>query len=275
MAITIKQGRAFTDADRRGAAPVMIIGEATARKYWPNANPIGSRVRLGGTADSVWREIIGIAADVRHQALDKEIRPEMYLPHAQFPSTMPDTVPAAPSAMTLVIRTANEPTTMVADVRAAIRQMDPTLPVANVRTLDNVLAASVSTPRLATFLLGSFGALALVLSAIGVYGVMAYSVARRTGEIGIRIALGARTGDVLRLVVRQGMWPAVVGLALGAAAALAAARFMRGLVFGVSPTDAVSIVVSLVVLGLVALAATILPGRRGVRVDPAVALRAE
>jgi predicted permease len=275
MGIAVKRGRTFSVMDTRASQPVVIISEMTAKKFWPNQNPVGSRIRLGATSDTVWREVIGVVADVRHQALDKGIRSEMYLPHAQFPATAPDSVTIGQSAMTLVIRANTEPSATTNAVREVLKSIDPMLPIAQVRTLDDVLSRSVATPRLATFLLGIFGALALVLSAIGVYGVMSYSVARRTNEIGIRMALGARAGDVSRLIVRQGMRPAVLGLAVGIGAALAGSRLMRGLLFGVSATDKPSLIIAVVVLGGVAFLATLLPARRVSRVDPVSALRSD
>jgi putative ABC transport system permease protein len=275
MSIPLKRGRTFSPADRRGSQPVVILGETTARKFWPNQDPIGSYIRLGGTADSLWRQVIGVVGDVHHTALDKDIRSEMYLPHAQFPSTVPETLSVAQNGMTLVIRTSSDPTAMTTAVRNAIKSMDPQLPISQIRTLDEIVSSSVSTPRLATMLLGIFGSLALVLSAIGVYGVMSYSVARRTNEIGIRMALGARAVDVSRLVVWQGMRPAILGLALGVAAALWMAKLMQGLLYGVSPTDAASLVVAVLILGGVALFATIVPARRVAGVDPVSALRSD
>jgi putative ABC transport system permease protein len=164
---------------------------------------------------------------------------------------------------------------MTATARDIIRAMDPQLPVAQVRTLDDVVAQSLSTPRLATTLLGLFGVLALTLSAIGVYGVMSYGVARRTNEIGIRMALGARASDVTRLVVGQGMRPAILGLILGVVVALSGAKLMRGLLFGVSENDPASLVAAVGVLGGVALLATMIPARRVARVDPVSALRSD
>jgi predicted permease len=275
MGIALKRGRTFSASDRRGAAPVVIIGEQTAKTWWPNQDPIGQHILLGGNADSVWREVVGVVADVHHQALDKDVRSEMYLPNAQFPATVPDSVPGAQNALTLVLRTKGDPVGLTTAARGVIRTLDAQLPVAQIRTLDDVVSQSVSTPRLATFLLGIFGALALVLSAIGVYGVMSYGVAQRTNEIGIRMALGARASDVARLVIRQGMRPAIVGLVLGVAAALSGAKLMRGLLFGVRENDPMSLIIAVAVLGGVALMATILPARRVARVDPVSALRSD
>lgn len=275
LGIDIRRGRAFSAGDTKAAQPVVIIGETTARKFWPNRDALGSRIRLGGTQDTVWREVVGIAADVHHQALDKEIRPEMYLPHSQFPATAADSLLLGQNAMSLVVRSQGDPTVMTSDIRNVLRSLDPLLPIAQVRTMETVLTQSVATPRLATFLLAIFGTLALVLSAIGVYGVMSYSVAQRTNEIGIRMALGAQAGDVSRLIVRQGMLPAVLGIAVGIAAALAGSRLMQGLLFGVSPTDKASLVIAVFVLGSVAFLATMLPARRVSRVDPVSSLRAD
>jgi hypothetical protein len=206
----------------------------------------------------VWRSVVGVVAEVHHQALDKEVRSEMYLPNAQFPTTTPDSVPGAQNALTLVIRTKGDPVALTTAARGVIRTVDAQLPVAQIRTLDDVVSQSVSTPRLATFLLGIFGALALMLSAIGVYGVMSYGVAQRTNEIGIRMALGARASDVARLVVRQGMRPAIVGLVLGVVAALSGAKLMRGLLFGVRENDPMSLIIAVALARRVA-PATILP----------------
>ncbi|MFN2565996.1 MAG: FtsX-like permease family protein, partial [Gemmatimonadaceae bacterium] len=219
--------------------------------------------------------IVGVVGDVKHKGLDQETRPEMYLPYAQFPSTIPDSTGAAPRAMTLVIRTDGDPARLAGPIRAVIRRIDPELPIAQVRTLDEVFSASVSTPRFTTVLLGAFGGLALVLAALGVYGVISYSVAQRSQEMGIRMALGARAADVVRLVVAQGMRPAIVGLIVGVLAAIAGTRLMRQFLFGVSETDAASFAVGVIVLGVAGIVATLVPARRATRADPLVALRAD
>ena len=275
MAIRIIRGRGFTAADRAGSAPVVVINEMAARRFWPNESALGKRIQLGGTADSLPRVVIGIATDVKHKGLDQETRTEMYLPHAQFPSTIPDSQGATPRPMTVVLRTALDPSSLTADARRIVRALDPTLPIAQVRPLDAVFAGSVSVPRLAMLLLVTFGLLSLILAAVGVYAVIAYSVSRRTNEIGIRIALGARQRDVVRLVVLQGVRPAVAGLALGILGAWAGTRLMRRLLFEVSPTDVLSFAVAALVLGAIAIAATAFPARRAAAVDPATALRME
>jgi putative ABC transport system permease protein len=275
MGIAVRRGRALTAADRLPGRPVIVINETTGRRYWPGEDPIGKRLRLGGGADTMYREVVGVVADVKHKGLDQETRPEMYIPHAQFPSAIPDSAGAAPRAMTIVIRADADPARLAAAVRRIVARMDPELPVAQVRTLDDVFSASVSTPRFATVLLGAFGGLALILAALGVYGVISYSVAQRSQEMGIRMALGARAGDVTRLVVVQGMRPAVMGLVVGVLAAVAGTRLMRQFLFGVSETDAASFAVAVVVLGIAGLVATLIPARRATRADPLTALRAE
>ena len=254
---------------------MVVINELAARKFWPNESPLGKRLKLGGMADTSWRAVVGVVADVKHKGLDQETRPELYLPHAQFLSGIPDSNGAVPRPMTVVMRTTGDPVALAGAARSIVRGIDPNLPVAQIRTLERVFENSVAMPKLAMLCLVSFGLLSMVLAAIGVYAVIAYSVSRRTNEIGIRIAVGARQGDVVRLVVRQGMLPAVFGLVLGVLGAWAATRSMQGLLFEVSATDSVSFAIALATLGAVALAATVLPARRAASVDPIAALRAE
>jgi putative ABC transport system permease protein len=275
MNIGVVRGRSIASADRLDAEHVVVINETAARKYWPTQDALGQRIKLGGTADSVWRRIVGITRDVRHSGLDKDVRPQMYIPYAQFLATVPDTAGAVPRSLTIVARTQNDPAAATSAMRAAVKELDPSLPLAQVRTLDEVFDRSVSTPRVVTLLMGAFGGLALLLSAIGVYGVTAYAVARRTNEIGIRVALGARVRDVVRLIVLQGMRPAVAGLLLGAVLAFWGTRLMARFLYGVSPNDPVSLVAAPLALLLVGLAANWLPARRAARVDPVSALREE
>jgi putative ABC transport system permease protein len=275
MGIPLRRGRLLTAEDRLSGRPVVLINETAARRYWPREDPVGKRIRLGGGADTLPREIVGVVGDVKHKGVDRETRAEMYLPHAQFPSTVPDSAGAAARSMTLVIRTDRDPVQIASSIRTVIGRMDRELPVAQVRTLDDVFSASVSTPRFATVLLGSFGGLALVLAALGVYGVISYSVAQRSQEMGIRMALGARASNVVRLVVAQGMRPAVAGLVVGVVAATAGTRFMRQFLFGVSEMDAASFATGVLVLGVAGLIATLIPARRATRADPLSALRAD
>jgi putative ABC transport system permease protein len=275
MKIQVIRGRSILESDRKDGQPVVVINEATVRKYFPDGDALGRRIILGGTADSVYRTIVGITRDVRHAGLDKEVRPQMYIPYGQFLWTLPDTSGAIPRSLTIVARTTGDPAAITSAMRSVVREVDRDLPMAQVRTLDEVFDRSVSTPRLVALLLGAFGGLALLLSAIGVYGVTSYSVARRTNEIGIRVALGARVRDVIRLIVWQGMRPAAIGLVLGVALAYLGTRLMQKFLYGVSPTDPVSLAAASIALLLVGLVANWLPARRAAAVDPVSALRAE
>jgi predicted permease len=275
MQIPVVRGRSISAADRTGSEPVVVLNEAAVRKYFPDRDAVGQRIKLGGTADSVFRTIVGVTRDVRHAGLDREVRPQMYIPYAQFLWTLPDSAGAIPRSLSIILRTAGDATAQTSAVRAVVKELDPAMPVAQVRTLEEVVERSVSTPRVVALLLGAFGALALLLSAIGVYGVTSYSVARRTNEIGIRVALGASVRDVIRLIVWQGMRPAVIGSLLGIGLAYAGTRLMQNLLYGVSVTDTVSFVAAPAALLLVGLAANWLPARRAATVDPVSALRSD
>jgi predicted permease len=275
MRIPLLRGRTITDADRLGALPVVVASEAMVRRWFPGTDALGKRIRLGGAADTVWRTIVGVVGDVRHAGLDQEMRATMYVPHAQFIATLPDSLGAVPRSLAVVIRTTRDPESLGASVRALVRRLDPDVPVARVRPLDDVVRASLSTPRLATALLLGFGALALVLCAVGVYGVMSYLVAQRTSEIGIQIALGAQRGAVVRRVMWQGMRPVLLGLALGAALAAAGTRLMQRVLYQVSASDPTSFAVALGVLVVVAALANWRPARRAASVDPILALRSD
>jgi putative ABC transport system permease protein len=267
LGIPFISGRDFTDRDELKAAPVVIINEALAQQYFPNQNPIGKHLKPGISMDGEppWREIVGVARAVRHGGLSKEPRPEFYLPHPQMPGI----------SLTTVVRTDGDPLAIVSAVRNEVRALDSELPVDRVKTLDQYLAESVAQPRFNTLLLALFAGVALILTAIGLYGVMAYSVMQRTREIGVRVALGAQTGDVLRLVIGQGMKLALSGVAIGLAASFALTRFMKTLLFGVGVTDPLTFAVVALVLTLVALLACWIPARRATKVDPLTALRHE
>jgi predicted permease len=275
MRIPVLRGRGIAETDRLGAQPVVVISEATAKQYFPTVGPLGRRIMLGGRADSVWRTIVGVVGDVKHGGLDKDARTTLYVPHDQFTATLPDSAGAVPRSLSVVVRTAGDPAMATASIRGVVRQLDPDVPLARVRTLDDVLAASVSTPRLATYLLLAFGVLAVLLSAVGVYGVMSYVVAQRTSEIGIRVALGARAGDVLRLIMWQGMRPVLVGLVSGLVLAYGGTRLMQGFLFRVSATDPPSLAGAVLVLAAIAALGNWRPARRAAGVDPIAALRTE
>ena len=269
MGIPLLKGRAFTELDSTGAPDVTVINEALARRYFPNENPLGKRLLstrlqlLGG--DPVTREVVGVVGDVRHFGLDVEPRPEMYLPYNQDPWP----------GMHLIVRASFDPTSLVSAVRNEIWAVDKDQPIFNIKTMEQRVAESTSQRRFNMLLLVVFAAVALALAAVGVYGVMSYSVSQRTHEIGIRMALGARAADVVRLVVAQGMTLALVGVVVGLIAAFALTRLMTSLLYGVSATDPVTFaVISLILIG-VALGASFVPARRATKVDPMIALRYE
>jgi predicted permease len=268
MGIPVLQGRAYTDRDDENAPFVMIVNEQLVREEFPDENPIGKRITFGGTgADGQprWFEIVGVVANVRSLELREEPTPELYF------SARQDLWPA----MSLVVRSTVEPASLSASVRQAVNEVDRTVPVADVKTMDHIVSESITQPRFNLFLLGLFGAVAMVLSAAGIYGVTAYTVTQRTHELGIRIALGAQVSDVLKMILGQGMAVIGVGLVAGLAAAFALMRLLRSLLFGVGENDPFTFVAITVVLVLVALIACYIPARRATKVDPLVALRAE
>ncbi|MGH9792563.1 MAG: ABC transporter permease, partial [Candidatus Acidiferrales bacterium] len=265
MEIPLLAGRAFTEQDVDGAPRVVVINRTFAERIFPNENPLGRRIRLGRNSD-IAREIVGVVADTKHYWLgERNSLLQVYEPFAQMPQ----------SGMNFVLRTSVEPGSLAGAVRRAVQAVDPDQPVIAVQTLEQLLSDSVAQPRFRTLLLGLFGGLALVLASVGVYGVMAYSVARRTQEIGIRMALGAQRGDVLRMVLRGGFTLAAVGVALGLAGAFAATRLLEGLLFGVKPTDLQTYAITAAILVAVALVACAIPALRASRINPMRALRYE
>jgi putative ABC transport system permease protein len=266
----LRGGRTFTDADRADTLLVIVINETMAKKYWPGVDAIGRRMMMGG---SNWITVVGVVADIHHRGLDMQPRPEMYRPHSQFRYGGPDA--AAVPTMTWVVRTADDPRAAVSYARAAIHAVDAKLGISDVATMDQVVADSTSDRRLNMLLFALLGSLALALATVGVYGVVAYSVSRRTHEIGVRMAIGAKPGDVVRMMVSEGGRLAVVGVVLGSVIALAGARLIRGLLFEISATDPVTFAAVAAALLGVALLASYIPARRATRVDPMVALRGE
>ena len=268
MNIPLAQGRVFNDRDAENAPLVIIINQALARRDFPGENPIGKRMNLGNTdaqGQPVWWEIVGVVADVRSDELYEEAKPEFYL------SALQDTF----RNMFLVVRTTVEPASVAAAVRNAAAEIDKSAAVSNVKTMEHIVNQAVTQPRFNLVLLGLFSGIALLLSAAGIYGVTAYTVTHRTHEFGIRMALGAQVGDVLRMILRQGLLLISVGIAIGLLAAFALTRLLRTLLFGVSVTDPLTFVVISILLTGVALLACYIPARRATKVDPLVALRYE
>lgn len=269
LAIMMARGRALGPADREGTAPVAVINETAARRIWPNADPIGQQVRFD--RELPWVTIVGVVRDIRSSGLAEAPGSELYLPHEQLPVAARGTE----RTMWIVAKTSIAPTRLASASRGIIKEMDPLLAVTAIRPVTDIIDESVADRRLTMTLLAVFGTVALSLAAIGIYGIMSYSVRRRTREIGIRIALGGRPADVVRLVVGQGMRLTLLGLAAGTVAALFATRLMRRLLYHVSPTDAMTFVAAAVVMACVAWIASWLPARRAVRTNPTTALRAD
>ena len=264
MRIPLLKGRYFTEQDRDKSPPVGIINETMVNRFWPDEDPIGKRLTIPSLgADS--REVVGVVADVKHSSLNAESGLEIYVPSLQKPLTI----------MALVVHTTSDPLLMTEAVRGAIQAVDRNQPVYDVKTMQQVVSESVSQPRLYTLLLGIFAALALTLAAVGIYGVMNYSVVQRKHEIGIRMALGAQRGDILKMVVGQGMLLALIGIVLGLVAAFLLTRVMETLLFGVSTRDLATFFVIPLVLAGVAFLSSYIPARRATRIDPMVALRYE
>ena len=261
--LPVLDGRGFTDADRAGAPDVVILNRTAARRYWGAASPVGQRVTADG--GETWNTVVGVVGDVKQNGLDRPPEPELYAPLAQFPIT----------GGTLLLRTSGDPMRLARAVRADVAALDPRVPVDQVRTLEAVRDESLAARRLTASLIGLFAALALLISATGIGGVIAFSVAQRTNEIGVRMALGAATGQVLRMVLRQSVALAAIGLALGVIGSLAFGRLMAGLVFGVGTADPLTFAAVVAVMLAVAAAACWAPARRATRIDPMVALRSE
>jgi putative ABC transport system permease protein len=273
MNIPLLSGRYFTEQDTQDSQPVVLVDEMLAARFFPNTNPIGKRLKMGGAdSESPWMQIVGVVKHVKHYSPDEQPRVEVYTHYKQL---NPQFFAAATRSMWLAVRTHADPTSLTAAIRNEVQQIDKDQPISNVDTMDNIVAATIAPQKFATWLLGIFAATAMLLAAIGIYGVMAYSVTQRTHEIGIRMALGAGQTDVLRMVVGQGMKLALVGVALGLAGAFAATRLMTSLLFGVSATDPITYGGVALLLAVVALFACLIPARKATKVDPMIALRYE
>ena len=278
MRIPLLEGRDFSWSDTPQTQPVVIINEAMAKRYWPREDTLGKRFHQAGPDDKFpWMTIIGVVADIREFSPTAQPEPTMYLPISQppRPAGSDDASVGAPILRDWVVRTSGDPIRIASSIRSAIWKVDKNLPITRVRSMEEVRSISLASQRMNLLLFGLFAVLALVLATVGIYGVLAYSVAQRTREIGIRLALGARGDDVLRLVIGQGMRLAALGLSMGLIAALALTRSMAGMIYGVSSTDPVTFLAVAVGLALVAMAACYLPARRAMHVDPMVALRYE
>ncbi len=259
----LRQGRMFGPQDDQKAGGVILVNETFAKKFLPGQQPIGQRLQLGDEKET--HEIIGVVADVKNDDFDETVDPTSYLPYSQN----------ARRTMNLVIRGTQDPTQLVAVVRREVRALDPTLPVSNAKTVSQMIDERMSPKRLMTYILAVFALSALLLASIGIYGVMSYAVSQRTQEIGIRMALGARAVDVLKLVLKNGMVLALIGVGIGLAGAFALTRFLESQLFQVAPTDTVTFIAVASSLILVALLACYIPARRATKVDPLVALRDE
>jgi putative ABC transport system permease protein len=268
MQIQSVRGRSLSEADDANAPLVVMVSEAAAERWWPNQDAIGKRLRVSGNSaeqSELLRTVVGVVKDVRQSGLDAPRTMQVYIPHAQYMS----------GNMVLVLRTALNPLSYVAEVRRQVSAMDKDLAVSDIASMEQVLSGSIAARRFSTVLLCTFAALGLLLASVGVYGILSYSVAQRIPEIGIRMALGASEKDVLSLIVSQGFKIGLLGLGVGAIAALALTQFMSSLLFGVSSADPMTFLCVALLLGMVAFLASYIPARRAAKVDPMVALRYE
>ena len=261
MGIALRQGRLFDEHDDADAKPVVVVNEAMVRKHFPHENPLGQHIVMGKPF-----EIVGVVADAKLYGLDAPVEPAVYLPHAQHSSSL---------SMAVVVRTAGDPAAMTSAVRQAVLKLDPEQPISNVRTMDKVLSDSLMLRRVSMLLLTVFASLALTLATVGIYGLTAYSVSRRTHEIGLRVALGASQPQILRLVVGRGLVTSLIGAAFGIAAAFELTRGLSGMLYGVTATDPLVFAgVPLLLIGVSVLASYV-PARKATRIDPLIALRYE
>jgi putative ABC transport system permease protein len=261
--ISLKRGRFFTDLDRPDSLPVAIVNEKMARSFWPGEDPIGKKFSFPDRKSEVWIAVVGVVGDMHRQGIEKDVAPQVFRPHAQDPD----------NEMDLLVRTASDPLAMAESVRAEIQSIDKTVPKFGVTTVERQLQQQTAVRRFDATLIGLFSIIALSLSAIGIYGLMHFVVVQRGNEIGVRMALGARYGDVLLMVLRQGLRLAGVGVLVGVAATLGVTRLLSRLLYGVTPTDPLTFAVAPVILLAVAALACWLPARRAARIDPVLALR--
>jgi predicted permease len=266
MGVPLLKGRYFTEADKTGSTPVLLVSESLAKRYWPNQDAIGKRLKWGPPeSKDPWLTVVGVVGDVKQSALEVETTPHTYEPLLQKSS----------GSVNVALRASGNPAGLASALRTTVWALDPQLAVAQVRTMDQVITESTTSRRFNLFLLAGFAFLALVLSAIGIYGVIAYSVVRRVREIGIRMALGASGSDVMRLVIGRGLLLLGIGIAIGIAGALALTRSLASFLYGIRPTDPLTFAAVVVILASVAFLASYIPARRATKVDPMIALRYE
>ncbi len=272
MGARLVSGRWFDATDRSDSQPVMVVNETMARTYWPDGRALGGQVRVGGDMTRPKAVVVGIVADERHNGVTAASKEKFFVPHSQWHIV---TNGSLVRNAFIVVRTSGDPLAAAAPVRDVLRRMDARLPVAAVRTMDDVVATALATPRLTGFLLGTFASIALALAVVGLYGVLSYVVARRTHEIGIRLAMGAPRSHVLTMVLRHGLTLAGGGIALGVVASFGVVRLLRGLLYDVQPTDPLTFIAAPLALLAVAALASLLPALRAVRVSPTLALRTD
>jgi putative ABC transport system permease protein len=276
MGQTLREGRAFDERDDEGAPSVAAVNEAMAERFWPGESAIGKRFKVGSPdSPEPWMTIVAVVADVRQMGADAPVKPEMYVPFRQAAPYWPKAPYSFFTPRDLVVRSSGDPQSLVAAVRQAVHEVDPYQPISGVRTMDEVLGVETAQRRVGMILLTAFASLALLLAALGIYGVLAFFVVQHTQEIGVRLALGARPSDVLRLVVGRGMRLALAGVGLGLAASFGLARLLASMLYEVSPGDPATYALVALLLACVALVACLVPARRATKVDPMVALRYE
>jgi putative ABC transport system permease protein len=264
LGMTLLKGRAFDNRDAQSSQRVVIINERVGRMMFAEQDPIGKRLLIGDTKGKPY-EIVGVVADIRNWGIEEPPAPEFYLSYQQAP----------PPFLGLAVRTKGDPTGWIEEVRRAVWAVDPDQPLYNVVTMEQALSDSISKQRFAMLMLGLFAAMAVILSMVGIYGIMSYSVTQRTHEIGVRVALGAKAHDVVRMIVRQGIVLIVIGITTGLAGSFALTRIMASLLYEVKPIDPFVFSTTALMLALVALFACYIPARRATKVDPLVALRYE
>jgi putative ABC transport system permease protein len=263
MGIPLRQGRLFTRFDRLGAPPVVLIAEKMARRYWQDEDPVGKKIKLGFVGVPVIREIVGVVGDVRHKGLDSDPRIEIFLPHLQEPY----------GSMTYVVRTTKDPATTLQAVKGEVWKVNKDLPFASIATVDTLIARTLGERRFNLILLGSFAVIALMLAGVGIYGLISFSISRRVHEFGVRMAMGAQTGDIMKMVLKEGVMLMLAGVGLGFMVSVALTRLLSSLLYGTSATDPLTFVVISIALAVVALTACFVPARRATKVDPMIALR--